>query len=162
MAKLNYFLEKCSDEKLRNFVKFWKLRSRGECGICRSLQELSTTYLVAKIGVDTAENKLNIDNNAFCSSFLAEKCAFNKTSDSFQKQIVQNSDFLLESAFVPRKRIYFSSFRLYRRRFLRPNTLWKALDKVYKFHIHLMILIFKAMFYFSQIFNCSVKILKRI
>ena len=28
--------------------------------------------------------------------------------------------------------------RLYRRRFLRPNTLWKALDEIYNFHILLV------------------------
>ena len=33
------------------------LRSREECGICRSRQELSNEHLAAKIGVDTAENE---------------------------------------------------------------------------------------------------------
>ena len=42
-----------SDEKK---AKFRDLRSREECGICRSRQGLSNEYLIAKIGFDTAEN----------------------------------------------------------------------------------------------------------
>ena len=53
------FFGECCDENLR---KKWKLRSRGECGIWRSHQDLSNAYLVAKMGVDTAENGLK---NAF-------------------------------------------------------------------------------------------------
>ena len=41
-------------------------KSRRECAIRRSRQELSNADLVAKIGVDTAENELR---------FLAKKCA---------------------------------------------------------------------------------------
>ena len=37
-------------------ICFWKLRSREECGSCRSRQALSNAYLVAKIGFDKEEN----------------------------------------------------------------------------------------------------------
>ena len=40
----------------QNFQNFWKFSSREDCEICRSRQELSNEYLIAKIGVDTAEN----------------------------------------------------------------------------------------------------------
>ena len=40
-------------EKLANFLK---IRSREECGNCRSRQGLSNAYLVEKIGLDTDEN----------------------------------------------------------------------------------------------------------
>ena len=40
------------------FLKFWKVKTREEYGICRSHQELSNEYLVTKIGFDTDENEL--------------------------------------------------------------------------------------------------------
>ena len=44
----------------KNVDDFWlKFRARGAkvCKSCRSRQELSNEYLLAKIGVDTAENE---------------------------------------------------------------------------------------------------------
>ena len=54
----------------RKFAKTWKLRSRRECGSCRSRQELSNAYLVAKFGVDTANNdmKMSFSPTNECSS----------------------------------------------------------------------------------------------
>ena len=42
------------------------------------------------------------------------------------------------------KRIVSLRSRLYRRRFLRQNTRWKALDEIDEFHIRLVTLIFKV------------------
>ena len=42
----------------RKFSKLRKLRSRGECGICRSPEELCNSVAVAKCGFDTAETRL--------------------------------------------------------------------------------------------------------
>ena len=42
------------------------------------------------------------------------------------------------------QKAFFFSYRLYRRRCLRPNTRWKPLDEIYKFHILLLIIIFKV------------------
>ena len=38
-------------------LKFWDLSGAKVCKSCRSRQELSNEYLLAKIGVDTAENE---------------------------------------------------------------------------------------------------------
>ena len=67
------FVEKCNfdaeNEKNRKFIihsrknvddfwlKFWDLSGAKVCKSCRSRQELSSEYLLAKIGVDTAENE---------------------------------------------------------------------------------------------------------
>ena len=39
------------------FADFWSLSGAKVCEACRSCQELSNEYLLAKIGVDTAENE---------------------------------------------------------------------------------------------------------
>ena len=39
------------------WLKFWDLSGAKECKSCRYRQELSNEYLLAKIGVDTAENE---------------------------------------------------------------------------------------------------------
>ena len=39
------------------WLKFWDLSGAKVCKSCRSRQELSNEYLLAKIGVDTAENE---------------------------------------------------------------------------------------------------------
>ena len=55
--KLNtsvFILEKMIDDFL---VKFWSLSGAKVCESCRSRHELSNEYLLAKIGVDTAENE---------------------------------------------------------------------------------------------------------
>ena len=41
----------------RFWLKFWDLSGAKACKFCRSRQELSNEYLLAKIGVDTAENE---------------------------------------------------------------------------------------------------------
>ena len=38
-------------------LKFWDLRTVQKSAVCRSRRELSNAYLLAKIGVDTAENE---------------------------------------------------------------------------------------------------------
>ena len=48
-----YFRKKFDDFLL----KFWSLSGAKVCESCRSRQELSNEYLLAKIGVDTAENE---------------------------------------------------------------------------------------------------------
>ena len=52
--------------------------------------------------------------------------------------------------------------RLYRHRFLRPNTRWKALDEIYKFHILIVTatLIFKS--HFHQISSKVLNICKNV
>ena len=40
-----------------NFLKYWGLSGAKACKSCRSRQELSNEYLLAKIGFDTAENE---------------------------------------------------------------------------------------------------------
>ena len=40
-----------------NFLKYWGLSGAQACKSCRSRQELSNEYLLAKIGFDTAENE---------------------------------------------------------------------------------------------------------
>ena len=40
-----------------NFLKYWSLSGAKACKSCRSRQELSNEYLLAKFGVDTAENE---------------------------------------------------------------------------------------------------------
>ena len=42
------------DEK---FLKYWGLSGAKACKSCRSRQELSNEYFIAKFGVDTAENE---------------------------------------------------------------------------------------------------------
>ena len=39
------------------WLKFWDLSGAEVCKSCRSRQELSNEYLLAKIGVDTSENE---------------------------------------------------------------------------------------------------------
>ena len=39
------------------FLKYWGLSGAKACTFCRSRQELSNEYFLAKIGVDTAENE---------------------------------------------------------------------------------------------------------
>ena len=47
-----------SRKKFDDFwLKFWSLSGAKVCESCRSRQELSNEYLLAKIGVDTAENE---------------------------------------------------------------------------------------------------------
>ena len=53
--KISFFIfEKKFDDFL---LKFWSLSGAKVCESCRSRQELSNEYLLAKIGVDTAENE---------------------------------------------------------------------------------------------------------
>ena len=40
-----------------NLLKYWGLSGAKACKSCRSRQELSNEYLLAKFGVDTAENE---------------------------------------------------------------------------------------------------------
>ena len=40
-----------------NLLKYWGLGGAKACKSCRSRQELSNEYLLAKFGVDTAENE---------------------------------------------------------------------------------------------------------
>ena len=48
--------KKC--EKIdENFLNYWGLSGAKACKSCRSRQELSNEYLLAKFGVDTAENE---------------------------------------------------------------------------------------------------------
>ena len=44
-------------EKIRNLLTRWGLSGAKICESCRSRQEASNEYLLAKIGVDTAENE---------------------------------------------------------------------------------------------------------
>ena len=50
------FAKKC-EKFWRNFLKYWGLRGAKACKYCRSRQELSNEYLLAKFGVDTEENE---------------------------------------------------------------------------------------------------------
>ena len=52
--KFIFILAKKLDEC---FLNFWDLSGAKVCTSCRSRRELSNEYLVAKIGVDTAENE---------------------------------------------------------------------------------------------------------
>ena len=40
-----------------NFLEYWGLSGAKACKCCRSFQELSNEYFVAKFGVDTEENE---------------------------------------------------------------------------------------------------------
>ena len=40
-----------------NLLKYWGLSGAKACKSCRSRQELSNEYLLAKFGVDTEENE---------------------------------------------------------------------------------------------------------
>jgi len=54
LAFLTWKTPKKKDESL---LKYWDLSGAKACKSCRSRQELSNEYLLAKIGVDTAENE---------------------------------------------------------------------------------------------------------
>ena len=49
-----FILAKKSDDF---FLKFWDLSGAKDCKACSSRKMLKNEYLVAKIGVDTAENE---------------------------------------------------------------------------------------------------------
>ena len=47
----------CHRNELTDLLKYWGLSGAKACTSCRSRRELSNEYLLAKIGVDTAENE---------------------------------------------------------------------------------------------------------
>ena len=60
MLKNNLFGQCCRNMRKsfdENFLKHWGLSGAKACKSCRSRQELSNEYLLAKFGVDTEENE---------------------------------------------------------------------------------------------------------
>ena len=81
-----------------------------------------------------------------------EKCLDGKNQLSVDENICVRAkivilflDFSSLNMFFGKQRIFSARSRLYRRRFLRPNTRWEALDEICKFHILLVTLIFKIL-----------------
>ena len=76
-SKITSFLQKMLKNAKKfdeNFLKYWGLSGAKACKSCRSRHELSNEYLLAKIGVDTAENeplkvwgKIQFTNSSFAS-----------------------------------------------------------------------------------------------
>ena len=57
MSKFGNILPKNAKKFDENFLKYWGLSGAKACKSCRSRQELSNEYFLAKFGVDTEENE---------------------------------------------------------------------------------------------------------
>ena len=89
--------------------------------LCRSRRELSNAYLLAKIGVDTAENEpLEVWGENSIQYSL----------HSLPKSAPPAAGF----ASGPPGRLYRARSRLYRSQILQVNTRWKALAEIYTMH----------------------------
>ena len=131
--------------------------------MCRSRRELSNEYLLAKIGVDTAENEplevwgensiqysivsLGVPSRAArgrtASSRRCSRRACRSSSSTRRRCPSRRSStgaalrrrMHIELNFPPKLRGARS--RLYRRRFLQINSRWKARYKIYNIYIHI-------------------------
>ena len=75
-----------------NFLKYWGLSGAKACKSCRSRQELSNEYLLAKIGFDTAENEpFNFHNFSSLQGFDFHQAVVSQVWSSF---VVRKRSFL--------------------------------------------------------------------
>ena len=122
------------------WLKFWDLSAAKVCKSCRSHQELSNEYLLAKIGVDTAENEpLKVWRKI---QFIIHSPPYSQAARHLPSRA---------PGAVPRLRCVFEArpprlcdgrsakfrqnvagFRLYRHRFLQETTHFAAFFKIYQ------------------------------
>ena len=99
------------------FLKYWGLSGAKACKSCRSRQELSNEYFLAKFVVDTEENE------------PCKVCSFGwKIRERFG--IEPYWFFLSQMIKLCRARSL-----LYRRQILQENIRWKALDEIYTIYM---------------------------
>ena len=130
--------------------------------MCRSRRELSNEYLLAKVGVDTAENEplevwgkiqfiIHLPPSLRLSLSLSQERRLRnaknpgagphgdwRRSHQLVRQLVRQVGDGLDGLVRPRVRgsgkLYKARSRLYRSQILQVNTRWKALAEIYTMH----------------------------